>query len=63
MTHKLTMTAGIFGTFEMAKGTKDECETALAKLVESHEKDEHFATITNRAMPERPEYKIEEVAA
>ena len=63
MTYKLTMTAGLFGDFEMAKGTKAECETALAKLVDGHEKDEHFATITNRAMPERPEYKIEGVAA
>jgi hypothetical protein len=52
------MTAGIFGSFEMAQGTKSECEAKLATLVESHEKDEHFAAITNRAIPERPEYKI-----
>jgi hypothetical protein len=57
-TYTLTMTAGIFGSFEMARGTKNECEAKLASLVESHEKDEHFATITSRAMPKRPEYKI-----
>lgn len=61
MTFKLTMTSGIFGSFEMAKGTKNECELALAKLIDSHEKDEHFAKITNGNITERPEYKIEEV--
>lgn len=59
-THTLQMTAGIFGTFEMAKGTRAECEAALAKLVASHESDEHFALITNRATPERPIYEIVE---
>ena len=57
-THTLQMTAGIFGTFEMARGTQSDCELALCKLIESHESDEHFASITGRQMPERPAYQI-----
>jgi len=57
-THTLQMTAGIFGTFEMARGTKHDCEAALAKLVESHDKDEHFASAVGRQAPERPVYAI-----